>query len=91
MGKKSKQAPREGYLELPYHILNLPRIRLADKILLAHFYSFGEKGCWQSNATLARMFMTSPSTVRRSIASLKRQGPIVIGSPKGYHRAIWAG
>ena len=61
--------PAEGTLslEIPNHILNLRSVGLTEKVLLAHFYSFSSKGCWQSNATLAEMFMTSPSSISRSI------------------------
>ena len=88
--KKDKAVSRERYLKLPYSILNLRGIRLMDKVLLAHFHSFGEKGCWQSNATLGEMFMVSPYAVTRSIGNLKHQGLITIKSPKGCYRTIWA-
>ena len=84
--------PAEGTLslEIPNHILNLRSVGLTEKVLLAHFYSFSSKGCWQSNATLAEMFMTSPSSISRSIAALKKAGLIAIKAPKGCYRTIWA-
>ena len=51
-GKKTT----ERYLKIPYHILNIAELGLSEKVLLAHIYSFGDKGCWQSNATLADIF-----------------------------------
>jgi Mn-dependent DtxR family transcriptional regulator len=87
---KTKSCTKERYLKIPNHILNLRGVSLAEKVLLAHFYSFGAKGCWQSNATLAEMFMTSPSSISRSIAALKKAGLIAIRAPKGWHRTIWA-
>jgi hypothetical protein len=38
---------KELYLKVPYHILNIPSLGLCEKALLAHIYSFGEKGCCQ--------------------------------------------
>jgi len=86
----AKKTPRELYLKIPYHILNIRALGLCEKVLLAHIYSFGEKGCWQSNATLAKIFMTSPRTVSRWVANLSCSGLIQKKSPKGYYRTMWA-
>jgi len=42
-----KKKPKELYLKIPYHILNITDVNLCEKVILAHIYSFGEKGCWQ--------------------------------------------
>lgn len=63
--KAEKTKPKEQYLKIPYHILNIRALGLAEKVLLAHIYGFGKNGCWQSNETLADVFMTNPRTVRR--------------------------
>jgi len=41
----NSKKPKERYLKIPYHILNIKRLGLSEKVLLAHIYSFGEKGC----------------------------------------------
>lgn len=87
---KVKTKPKERYLAMPYHILNLRGIGLCEKVLLAHIYSFGAKGCWQSNDTLAEMFMVAPRTVTQYIAKLQREKLVQIKCPKGYFRTIWA-
>ena len=87
MTNKVKE-PKEQYLKVPYHILNLDAISLPEKILLAHIYSFGKKGCWQSNNTLAKIFNTSPGTVSRWITKIKKY--LYVKCPKGYHRTLWA-
>ena len=87
--KQQRKKQQERYLRIPNHILNLTGLRLLDKVLLAHFYSFGHRGCWQSNATLAEIFMKSSCTITRSIAVLKKAGLIAIKSPKGCYRTIW--
>ena len=85
-----KNKPKELYLKIPYHILNIPGLGLCEKVLLAHIYSFGEKGCWQSNATLAEIFMVCPRTISLWVAKLARSNLIQTKSPKGYYRTIWA-
>jgi hypothetical protein len=83
MAKHSKQ---QG-LWIPNSILNLPELNWGEKVLLAHFYSFGVKGCWKSNKTLAEELMTSKQTISRMISRLKKY--IWIKNPKGYYRTIW--
>jgi hypothetical protein len=89
-GKPKK--PKESYLKTPNRIMNIPRSLLNQqkKALLAHIYSFGAKGCWQSNRTLAEMFQTSERSITRWISDIKKIGEIYIKSPKGYYRTIWA-
>ena len=60
-----QKRPTELYLKVPYHILNIPGLGLCEKVLLAHIYSFGEKGCWQSNTTLGQMFFVDGRTISR--------------------------
>ena len=93
--KKQKQScdrkgavKKEPYLKIPAHILNLSQISLCEKALLAHIYSFGAKGCWQSNETLAEIFMVSADTISRWIAKIKPF--IYLKNGKGYYRTLWA-
>lgn len=90
MGGKSKvkRAPGDRYLAIPYHILNLRNIGLCEKVLLAHIYSFGQRGCYQSNKTLADIFMVLPGTISRWIADVRTH--LYIKNPKGYYRTMWA-
>jgi hypothetical protein len=85
-----KNEQKEYYLNFPYHILNLEQIGLCEKMLLAWIYSFGAKGCYQSNATLAKVLMVKERTVRRWIQKLVRANLVQIKCPKGYYRTIWA-
>jgi hypothetical protein len=79
---------QEPYLKVPARILNLRGLRPGEKLLLAHIYSFGEKGCWQSNKTLAEILMVSVPMIRRWLARLRPY--TCVKSPKGYYRTIWA-
>jgi len=89
MAQKSKK-PKENYLKIPNHILNLQGIKLSEKVLLAHFYSFGRKGCWQGNDTLGKMFFVSERTITTWVANLKKATCILWVHPKGRYRTIWA-
>lgn len=86
----SKKQPKELYLKIPYHILNIRGLGLSEKVLLAHIYSFGDRGCWQSNETLAELFMVCRRTVSLWLASLVKFKLVQIKSSKGYYRTIWA-
>lgn len=79
---------KECYLKIPYHILNLSGISLCQKVLLAYVYSFGAKGCWQSNATLAQIFMVSPCTISRWLTEIRPF--LYVKNPRGYSRTFWA-
>jgi len=85
---KKLKTQKEPYLKIPAHVLNLTKIGLCEKVLLAHIYSFGEKGCWQSNETLAEIFMTNTRTIRRWINKISNF--IYLKNPKGYYRTLWA-
>jgi hypothetical protein len=83
---KNKQ--KEPYLKIPAHILNIPHLSLCEKVLLAHIYSFGAKGCYQSNQTFAEIFIVSPSTIRRWLSQIQQFTHVK--NPKGYYHTIWA-
>jgi hypothetical protein len=80
--------PVELYLKIPDRILGIRDLAPGEKMLLAHIYSFGVKGCWQSNQTLAKTFMTSPRAIQRWLAGIKNY--IIVRHGKGYYRTIWA-
>jgi hypothetical protein len=88
MAKKKKI--EEYYLMLPYHILNLRGLSLSEKVLLSHIYSFGDKGCWQSNETIARIYMICRRTVSIWLANLVKLELVQVKSAKGYYRTMWA-
>ena len=83
MAKHSKQ---QG-LWIPNSILNLTELNWGEKVLLAQFYSFGEKGCWQSNKTLAEIFMTTERTISNRISRLRKY--LFMKNPKGFYRTVW--
>ncbi len=89
MAKKSEK-PKENYLKIPNHIRNVSTLGYGAKELLAHIYSFGRNGCWQSNETLGKMFYRSTRTITDWIAKLKKGRRILWVSGKGYYRTLYA-
>ena len=85
---KKEKSSSERYLKVLYSVLNLRDIDLRQKVLLSHIYSFGLKGCYQSNKFLAEVFMVSPDTISRWIAGIRKY--IYIEKPKGYYRTMYA-
>ena len=89
MAKKGDK-PQEHYLKMPNHILNIEGLGKGEKMLLAHIYSFGRKGCWQSNETIGKMFFRSERTISVWVANLKKGRHILWLHPKGFYRTLWA-
>jgi len=75
---------------MPNHILNIEGLGKGEKMLLAHIYSFGRKGCWQSNETLGKLFFRKARTISTWIGNLKQGRHILWLHPKGYYRTLWA-
>ena len=87
----SKSRPlSEQYLRMPFCILHRADLSGDEKILLSHIWSFGTKGCWQSNDTLGEMFFASVRTISIRIKRLKAAGQLLWVNGKGYHRTLWA-
>ena len=89
MAKKAAR-PEERYLKVPNHILNIEDLGQGEKMLLAHIYSFGRKGCWQSNETLGKLFFRKTRTITEWVGKLKKGRHILWRHPKGYYRTLWA-
>ena len=92
MTKKSEKRKNESGLWIPNHIRNIPRSVLGDseKMLLAEIYSFGDKGFYKANDTIAKEYMTSERTISRWIANILNGRLVYVKNPKGYYRTFWA-
>jgi hypothetical protein len=88
--KKPKK--RAEGLWIPNPIRNIPPSVLdhLGKQVFAHIYSFGAKGCYQSNDTIAQIFMVSPRTIGRRMAAITKANLVYVKCPKGYYRTFWA-
>ena len=91
MSNRMKKQKKEGGLWIPNHIRNISRSVLGDseKMLLADIYSFGTKGMYKSNKTIAEEYMTTERTVSRWIANIVKGGFVYLKNPKGYYRTFW--
>lgn len=92
MAGKNNKPEKEGGLWIPNHIRNIQRSILGDseKMLLADIYSFGDKGYYKANDTIAKEYMTSERTVSRWIAKILKGKFVYVKNPKGYYRTFWA-
>jgi hypothetical protein len=88
MTRKTKKPP--NYKLIPYEVWNMPDLDWAEKALLAHIWSFGRKGCFQSNETLAKVMFSTPRTVSRWITKLKRGKYVYWRRPRSSDRTMWA-
>jgi hypothetical protein len=80
----------EKYLKIPNHILNIETLDLREKVLLAHIYSYGIKGCWEGNKTLGMLLKVSERSISRWMARIKKAGYVFWVHPKGRYRTVWA-
>ncbi len=79
-------------LWIPSDILHIPSSILdpLGKIIFAHIYSFGKKGCFQSNETIAKLFAVSIRPISDRIANMKEGNLVYVMSPKSPFRTVWA-
>lgn len=60
------------------------------KLLFMRIASFGERGCWMNNETLAEELGIHERTVRRAVSSLWESGDLVITGWDGHGRTMYA-
>lgn len=85
--KEKKETSREPHLKIPYRIIQLLDIGTDEKLLLAHFYTFAQRGCAQTDQTLAGIFMTHSYKIAQYIRNLQKFIDVKI--PPDYRRIIW--
>ncbi len=88
MKKDRKKKAKKKYLHIPQHIMEISELKTAEKVLLAHIYSFGARGCWQSNKTLGKRFDVAPRTIKRRLSRIRKF--IYIRSPRSRLRTFLA-
>lgn len=86
----SKSKPVRRYLKIPYDILRRADISLVDKVVYAHIFGFGLRGCWASNASIGQAICVSPNTVSRSVVRLYKTGAIYVHNGESFYRTMWA-
>ena len=69
-------------------MLSRKDISLLEKLILAEVVFFADKGCFLSNAELARRFGQSRNGVSKAISRLTEKGEIVVEGKDCYHRKL---
>ncbi|MBN1972541.1 MAG: hypothetical protein JW787_02810 [Sedimentisphaerales bacterium] len=87
---KEQNKYRELGLWITWKILNMTCLSGDDKIYYAYVYSFGERGCWQTDLQIGKALGRSGRTIQRYQFNCRKAGLLrVIGQGSSY-RKIWA-
>lgn len=61
-----------------------------EKLYFAYVYSFGERGCWQTDEQIGKALGRSDRTIQRYQGNCKTAGLLKIIGKKSRYRRIWA-
>ena len=86
----ARREKTEQFLRVPYVVLKSKKAKLGAKILYCHIYSFGRKGCFQTNDQLARILGVDSRTISRWIKCLKKLNALIFIFPNNPERVLWA-
>ncbi len=89
MDKKTKK-PRKLGLWIPHKILKMPFLSSDEKQYYAYVYSFGGRGCWQTDMQIGKALGCSIRTIQRYQTSCKKAGLFKVIGERSKYRRIWA-
>jgi hypothetical protein len=89
MVKNSKKYHNLG-LWIPLKIQKMPFLSGDDKLYYAYVYSFGERGCWQTDEQIGKALGRSDRTIQRYQANCNKAGLLKVIGKKSKYRRIWA-
>ena len=87
---KEKKKYRNLGLWIPRKILKMSCLSGDDKIYYAHVYSFGERGCWQTDEQIGTALGRSDRSIQRYQANCNKAGLLKVIGKKSKYRRIWA-
>ncbi|MFC1781111.1 hypothetical protein ACFLZ8_02470 [Planctomycetota bacterium] len=87
---KEKKKYRELGTWLPQRIRELSFLSGDDKIYYAHIYSFGERGCWQTDEQIGKALGCSERSIQRYQSHCNKAGLLKVIGKKSKYRRIWA-
>lgn len=87
---KERKKSRKLGLWIPERILKMSFLSGDEKIFYAYVYSFGERGCWQTDEQIGKYFGRSIRTVQRYHQNCKKAGLFKVIAKKSKYRRIWA-
>jgi len=68
----------------------MPCLSGDDKIYYAHVYSFGERGCWQTDEQIGKALGRGGRSIQRYKANCRKAGLFKITAEGSPRRRIWA-
>lgn len=64
----------EKYIIVYEWLLRHPELTAVEALIVSHIVRWGKSGCFQSNASLGRLFKKHPRQIQRMIKDLVRRG-----------------
>lgn len=89
MAKEHKKSRKIG-LWIPQRILKMSFLSGDEKIFYAYVYSFGERGCWQTDEQIGKALGRSVRSVQRYHRNCRKAGLFKVIAKKSRYRRIWA-
>jgi len=77
-------------LWIPEKIKKMSMLTGDEKIFYAHVYSFGERGCWQTDQQIGKALGRSERSIQRYQANCHKAGLLKVIGKKSKYRRIWA-
>jgi len=68
----------------------MPMLTGDEKMFYAYVYSFGERGCWQTDEQIGKALGRSERTIQRYQANCNKAGLLKVIGKKSKYRRIWA-
>ena len=87
---KQQNKSRELGLWIPQRIRELTCLSAEDKIYYAYVYSFGDRGCWQTDEQIGKALGRSTRTIQRYQSNCKKAGLLKVIGQGSPFRKIWA-
>lgn len=84
-----KPEKKEG-LWVPKEFTIVTNLNWGEKMILAHIFSFGTRGCYQCNGTLAKLYGVCDKTISRIVNKLIVDEEIIVKAPRSQYRTLWA-
>jgi hypothetical protein len=89
MAKDGKKFRNLG-LWVPVKILKMPFLSGDEKLFYAHVFSFGERGCWQTDEQIGKALGRSERSIQRYKANCRKAGLFKVTGEGTPRRRMWA-
>jgi len=89
MATEKKKLRKLG-LWIPQRILKMSLLSGDDKLFYAYVYSFGERGCWQTDEQISKALGRGGRSIQRYKANCRKAGLFKVTGEGTPRRRIWA-